>query len=112
MRLNLTGSGLCSVQKANILAVYLPWAISWLFYNGARVEQLLSWGGMLFTSICAFLAPTILALKATYKSNEKGSVPAWFGIELSARGDKIALYLLVIMSTVLVLLSICGQLIF
>lgn len=112
MRLNLTGSGLCSVQKANILAVYLPWAISWLFYNGARVEQLLSWGGMLFTSICAFLAPTILALKATYKSNEKGSVPAWFGIELSVRGDKIALYLLVIMSTVLVLVSICGQLIF
>jgi len=109
IRLNLTGSGLCTTQKANILAVYLPWAISWLFYNGAAVEQLLSWGGMLFTSICAFLAPTLLALKATLQSSEKGSVPVWFGVELSPRADKIALFVLVILSVLLVLVSIVGQ---
>merc|ERR1711982_55008 len=108
MRLNLTGSGLCTERNANLLAVYIPWTVSWLFYNGAAVEQLLSWGGMLCTSICAFLAPTLLALKATMSDStitktslsKEGSIPVWFGFYLSEKWDKIALFVLVILSIV------------
>lgn len=123
LRLNLTGSGLCSTGTANILAVYLPWAISWLFYNGAAVEQLLSWGGMLFTSICAFLAPFILALKTTFddsmykkhnsnetKNDTNNSIPVWLGLKSSTKfGDRVGLSFLVFISFAIVFASIIGQ---
>merc|ERR1711862_324719 len=103
MRLNLTGSGLCTERNANLLAVYIPWTVSWLFYNGAAVEQLLSWGGMLCTSICAFLAPTLLALKATMSDStitktslsKEGSIPVWLVFIYLKNGIKLlCLYLL------------------
>lgn len=33
-RMNLTGRGMLTTSKANLLAVYLPFSISWLFYTG------------------------------------------------------------------------------
>jgi len=104
MRLNLTGSGLCSESNANILSVYLPWSVSWLFYNGVAVEKLLSWGGTIFTSFCAFLAPLLLALKATTEYN-KGSISTWGGFVFSLRTEKIILCMLILLASILVLVS-------
>jgi hypothetical protein len=42
-RLNLVGSGLCSEATANILAVYFPFALSWLLYDSTAVTKILSW---------------------------------------------------------------------
>lgn len=108
LRLNLIGSGV-NVKTANFFAVYLPWSISWLFYNGAAIEQLLSWGGMLFTSICAFLAPLLLALIAS-NCDREGTIPVWFGYKLSSLQNKIGLSILLALSVGLVILAIVGQL--
>lgn len=70
-RLNLTGSGICSKFLANILAVYLPWGVSWIFYVGGSTTNLLGWGGILFTSVIAFLAPLLLSLHTILKCEEE-----------------------------------------
>lgn len=78
-RMNLTGSGLCSRPVANILAVYLPFFGSWLFYQGDAITQILSWGGILFTSIVAFILPLWIALHTLDTSDEQGEI-AVYGI--------------------------------
>jgi amino acid permease len=60
-RYNLTSSGLCSTRTANILVVWIPWSISWIFYTGNDIGALLAWGGVLLTSAVAFLLPLYLA---------------------------------------------------
>jgi hypothetical protein len=42
-RLNLVGSGLCSKGIANILAVYLPFGLSWFLYDSMVITKILSW---------------------------------------------------------------------
>merc|ERR1712224_308233 len=65
VRMNLSGSnGLFSVQTSNVLGVYLPFFTSWILYQGDSVTTLLSWGGMIFTSLVAFLLPLMLSLHA------------------------------------------------
>jgi amino acid permease len=63
-RYNLTHSGMCSVRMANILVVWIPWGISWVFYTGNDIGVLLAWGGVLLTSAVAFLLPLYLARRA------------------------------------------------
>jgi amino acid permease len=60
-RYNLTSSGMCSTRTANILVVWIPWSISWIFYTGNDIGALLDWGGVLLTSAVAFLLPLYLA---------------------------------------------------
>lgn len=62
VRMNLSGSGLFSVHISNILGVYLPFFTSWVLYQGDWVTSLLSWGGMIFTSLVAFILPLMLSL--------------------------------------------------
>ncbi len=66
-RLNLKGGSSTrgmSERMANCLAVYLPFSISWMFYKGDSVTQLLSWGGTICTSLIAFVFPWLVALQA------------------------------------------------
>ena len=44
-RYSLVGSGICKTPLANGLAVYFPFGVGWLLYQGEGVTQLLSWGG-------------------------------------------------------------------
>jgi hypothetical protein len=56
-RYNLVNAGMCSTRVANILVVYLPWGLGWMFYQGKAINELLDWGGILFTgSDCLFVA--------------------------------------------------------
>ena len=76
-RMNLIGSGLCSRPVANILAVYVPFFGSWLFYQGDAITTLLSWGGILFTSIIAFILPLWIALHTLDTSDEQGVISVY-----------------------------------
>ena len=42
-RLNLVGSGLCSENIGNLLAVYLPFTLAWFLYDSAAITKILSW---------------------------------------------------------------------
>lgn len=76
-RLNLTGSGTCSDRVGNLLAVYLPFGLSWMMYH--RVTQLLSWGGIIFTSFVAFILPLLLAWHTVREFDSIGSIPVGEG---------------------------------
>ena len=108
MRLNLTGSGLCSLRMGNFLAVILPWAISWMFYNSSATAALLSWGGTIFSSIVVFIAPLMLELRTAETHPEKGSIRVW-GCNLSQRLEVMAIRALLALAIIFVLASIIGQ---
>ena len=139
MRLNLTGSNLCSTFTANLIAVYTTFGISWMFYGGEAIEKLLAWGGLLFTSVCSFLAPLLLAFHVTYEFASsssatsrideleapippsgrggqattmtvlKGSIPVWFGYKLSRKAELIGLGILFVFALLAVAISIYGS---
>ena len=104
-RLNLTGSGY-SKFIGDIFAVYLPFSLSWLFYRGNMVTGLLTWGGMLFTSLIAFLFPLFLAMRALEKSENPGSI---FGNHIT-QDKKWNLQCLLVVAIAAVLASIVGNL--
>jgi hypothetical protein len=107
-RLNLTGSGLCSDFVANLLAVYLPWGVSWLFYSGGATTSLLGWGGIFFTSIIAFIAPLMLSLHVA-NSSSGGIVPVYGKLRLSSRQQEISLYGLLSFSCISIVLAVLGK---
>ena len=104
-RLNLTGSGF-STLVGHVFAVYLPFGFSWLFYRGAMVTLILTWGGILFTSLVAFLFPIFLAIRALEVSDNPGSI---FGNHRTEH-KKNTLQCLLIISIVVVLASIIENL--
>jgi len=108
-RLNLTGSGLCSEFVANLLAVYIPWGISWVFYSGGATG-ILGWGGIFFTSIIAFLAPLLLAIYSVMKFDVKGSIAIHGEYFHSKRAQLIALGVLLLFSVMSIILAILGEL--
>eukprot|EP00977_Amphora_coffeiformis_P003677 scaffold710_cov171-Amphora_coffeaeformis.AAC.46 len=73
-RLNLVGSGLCSERSANLLAVYFPFVLSWFLNDTGSITKVLSWGGMIFTGLIAFILPIVLALHVNKVSDHRGSV--------------------------------------
>lgn len=108
-RLNLVGSGLCSETVANILSIYLPWLVSWIFYTGEKVSALLGWGGVIFTSIIVFLAPLLLALHVRMEYNTDGSVPVYGGC-CASKPSQIAVLVLFILASVLsIVLALIGE---
>lgn len=125
-RLSLTGGGneyrdtsegnkFCSIRTANILAVYLPFGLSWMLYQGSLVTMLLNWGGMIFTSLVSFLLPLALALyvvKTQFGAN-KGSVrvyPWKMSNLLSSKDSQVwALRILLFVSTLAVAAAITGN---
>jgi len=90
----MEGSNLCPVM-GNVLGVYFPWAISWLFYRGSAITGLLSWGGILFTSAVAFILPILLALYTLRKyGNVQGSISIYGNWIRSKNQEEIVLHIL------------------
>jgi len=110
IRLNLTGSGLCSERMANVLAVYLPWGTSWMFYVGGNTSALLGWGGILFSSFIVFLAPLSLALQVLLESDAVGSIDVYGGFFKSRSAQKVMLCILLACSVVSITLAVIGEL--
>lgn len=109
-RLNLTSSGLCSVRLANILAVYLPFGISWFLYDEGTITLLLSWGGVIFTSLVAFILPLLLALDTLTEFEEcRGSVQVCFGWFTSDKAARRLLQILFALAVVSIALAIFGN---
>jgi hypothetical protein len=73
-RLNLTSTGMCSERMGNVLSVYLPFAVAWILNDGRAVTKLLGWGGVIFTSLVAFILPLGLALYVAEKFDEEGTI--------------------------------------
>jgi Transmembrane amino acid transporter protein len=78
-RLNLMGSGLCSRTTGNLMAVYFPFAMAWLLYNGSAITALLSWGGVIFSSLVVFILPSALTLYVVQKYDYQGTVSVYYG---------------------------------
>eukprot|EP00978_Attheya_sp_CCMP212_P015577 scaffold40115_cov58-Attheya_sp.AAC.8 len=89
-RANLVGSGVCSRRTANILVVYIPWLVSWIFYQGEAIYTILAWGGIIFTGIVAYILPLVLALHMVNR-NEKGSVNVYADVIKGDRAQKAQL---------------------
>lgn len=94
-RLNLTGSGLCSRSVGNICAVYFPFLVSFLLYDGQSVKLLLSWGGTIFTSLAAFLMPLMLSLHVSQKYDFVGSIQIPRFLPSASEGTNLAALLAV-----------------
>jgi amino acid permease len=115
-RYNLTHSGMCSKRTANLLVVWIPWSISWVFYTGNDIGALLDWGGVLLTSAVAFLLPLYLArlaLKAQPVDDFEGSVVVygewWTCLRNNREAQMKALTVLVVIAAVSVAAAIGGQ---
>jgi len=108
-RLNLTGSNLCSRRTGNVLAVFFPFAMSWLLYEGPTVTKLLSWGGVLFTGMVAFLLPILLTIHVVGTYDYEGSVDVYFGYFKSKRAEMISLYILLAVTVAALAAAITGN---
>ena len=110
-RLNLTGSGLCSRRVGNVLAVYFPFGVSWLLNGGTGVRKLLSWGGVLFTSLVAFILPLVLALHVVKEFDYEGSVAVYCGRLKDKRSELLSLRVLLSVAVFAIVLAILGNII-
>lgn len=110
-RLNLTSSGMCSHRTANIFAVYFPFTLSWFLYDGTAVVQMLNWGGILFTSMVAFILPLLLAMDVTEKYDAEGSIDVYFGWFTSDRAKRMALRVLFALSVASIAAAVAGSLV-
>lgn len=113
-RMNLTCNDLVSHRNANILAVYVPFLSSWLFYQGNAITQLLSWGGIAFTSLIAFILPLMIALFALDMgdvSSLRGSIDVYYPLHFfkSKRAQRWALQALLVISSLSIVAAILGN---
>jgi hypothetical protein len=111
-RMNLTGRGMLPRSKANLLAVYLPFTTSWLFYTGDSITQLLSWGGMLFTTLVAFLLPLLISLHTLEVTDELGSVSVYGKWDFtSIKSQKTALKVLLVLACLASFAALVGNIV-
>lgn len=113
-RLSLTGSKLCSEPVANGLAVYFPFGVGWLLYRGKGVTQLLSWGGVICTSLVAFFLPLLLSLHTVQDFDDfGGSIDVYNGFipTTNKRAQIIALRVLLVLATLAIIAALAGNLI-
>lgn len=110
-RYNLVKSGLCTERVANWLVVYIPWGLSWTFYQGNAIADLLSWGGVMFTSLVAFILPLALALYTlVYYPDVHGAIAVYGRLIQSNIGKRISVSALLIVAIVSVGYAIQGLL--
>ena len=110
-RMNLTaGRGLLSKGAANGIAVYLPFFTSWVFYQGDAVTNLLSWGGIIFSSLVAFILPLLLSLHSLETGDDGGSVDIYNPWHVkSKRKQKRALNVLLALAIGSIIVAILGN---
>lgn len=108
-RMNLTGSGLVSYSVGNALGVYLPFGVAWMLYQGRAVTTLLSWGGVVFTSMVAFILPLLLALHTVKEFDTEGVISIYFGHFSSKRAKVNALRVLLGLAVVSVTAALIGN---
>ena len=109
LRMNLTGSGLCSTFTANFLSVYLPWGTVWLLYAGGKTSDLLGWCGIIFTSIIVFLGPILLAIHARIELADEGAVKVYGNCLKSRRSQLYALFFLLLVIICSIALALFGE---
>lgn len=112
-RYSLVGSELCSTRTANLLAVYFPFGIGWLLYQGEGVTELLSWGGVICTSIVAFILPLLVSLHTVEEFEYHGAVNVYSTYFPSLQTDKdqqvIALKVCFVLAVISIILAIAGN---
>jgi amino acid permease len=110
-RLNLTGSGLCSKRMANTLAVYGPFAAAWMLNDGEAITKLLSWGGVIFTSLVAFVLPLLLSIYVVRTSDAEGSILVYGGWFKDKDTHLLSLYVLLALAITAIFVAILGNLV-
>ena len=84
--------------------------VSWLFYQGEAIAELLDWGGVLLTSAVAFLLPLYLALRILITTDAEGSIDV-YGTPVSRKTQIMLLYVLLFVAATAVALAIVGQIV-
>ena len=112
-RYSLVGSGLLTTPMANLLAVYFPFGVGWLLYQGEGVTKLLSWGGVICTSLVAFILPLLVALHTVQEYEHEGSIDvysSYFPILQKNKGAQItALKVLLVLAILSIIAAIVGN---
>jgi len=110
-RMNLTdGDRLLSRGTANWLAVYLPFFSSWVFYKGDAIYQLLSWGGIMFQSLIAFILPLLLALRSLEVASDEGSVNVYKPLHVaSKKAKRLAIRIILLLAVASIIAAILGN---
>jgi Transmembrane amino acid transporter protein len=107
-RLNIMANGV-SQTTGNLLAVFLPFALSWFLYDGGAVAKLLAWGGVIFTSMIAFILPIALALYVATEFDYDGSVVVYFGYIRTVAAEITTLRVMMVLSFLSVILAVVGN---
>jgi hypothetical protein len=79
-----------------------------MLYQGEAVKELLAWGGAIFTSFVAFIAPLLLELHANYVSPTPGTISVFGGLFKRRESEFWALLGLSIATLIAVGLAIFG----
>jgi hypothetical protein len=109
-RLNLCGGGMISHSWGNVLAVYLPFGLSWFLYDGKVLTKILAWGGIAFTSVVAFLLPIVISMYVVKRFPEReGSIDVYCGYLRSPRAQLLALWVLLGLAVSSIVLAIVGN---
>lgn len=112
-RYSLVGSKSFSEPVANCLAVYLPFGVGWLLYAGEGVTNLLSWGGVIFTSLIAFILPLLVSLHTVEEFEHHGAIevyPSYFeSLQTSKRAQVKALQILIVLAILAIIAAIVGN---
>ena len=113
-RYSLVGSGSFHTPTANLLAVYFPFSVGWLLYQGEGVTNLLSWGGVICTSLVAFILPLLVSLHTVEEFEHHGSIevyPSYFTtLQTSKRAQVRALKVLLVFAVLSIIAAIFGNL--
>lgn len=108
-RLNLTGNGLCTRHVGNLLAVYFPFGMSWILYDSTKITKLLSWGGVIFTGLVAFILPLVLAYHVVQEFDVKGAVPVYGNLNLSKTAELNWLIALLAVTVISIIVAVVGN---
>lgn len=110
-RYSLVGSGLLATPAANILAVYFPFGVGWLLYKGKSVTNMLSWGGVICTSLIAFILPLLVSLHTVKEHDNHGSIDVYSSYFPTLQNSKSAQVKALIVLLVLAIGSIIAAII-
>lgn len=97
------------MRTGNILAVYFPFTVSWFLNDGQAVTKLLSWGGVIFTSLVAFILPLALSLHIVQDYDYEGSVSVYGGWLKDKVSHQMSLRVLLMLAVLAIFVAILGN---